>query len=81
MKKEDLLGKRRNKEIVIPRQILIFLLREELDLPYTSIARELGGKDHTTIIHNYKKIKNLLLENNDMEIEIKELREKLYTVD
>ncbi|MEA1909986.1 MAG: chromosomal replication initiator protein DnaA [Patescibacteria group bacterium] len=81
VRKEELLGKRRNKEIVVPRQILIFLLREELDMAYTAIARELGGKDHTTIIHNYKKIKNLLLENNDMEMEIKSLREKLYAVD
>ncbi len=80
LKKEDLLGKRRNKEVVVPRQILIFLLREELDLPYTTIAREIGGKDHTTIIHNYNKIKHLLLENNDMEIEIGVLKEKLYTV-
>ncbi|MFH0912378.1 MAG: chromosomal replication initiator protein DnaA [Patescibacteria group bacterium] len=81
LKKEDLLGKRRNKEIVVPRQILIFLLREELDLPYTSIAREVGGKDHTTIIHNYNKIKNLLLENNDLEMEIYAIKEKLYSVD
>ena len=80
LKKEDLLGKRRNKEVVVPRQILIFLLREELDLPYTTIAREIGGKDHTTIIHNYNKIKHLLLENNDMEMEIGVLKEKLYTI-
>jgi chromosomal replication initiator protein len=81
LKKEDLLGKRRNKEIVVPRQILIFLLREEMDLPYTSIAREIGGKDHTTVIHNYNKIKNLLLENNEMEMEISAIKERLYTVE
>ena len=81
LKKDELLSKRRNKEVVVPRQILIFLLREELDLPYTSIAREIGGKDHTTIIHNYNKIKNLLLENNDLEMEITSIKEKLYTVD
>lgn len=60
IKKDVLLGTRRNKEIVLPRQILIYLLREELDLPYKSIAREVGGKDHTTIIHNYNKIKKLI---------------------
>lgn len=81
LKKEELLGKRRNKEIVVPRQILIFLLREELDLPYTTIAREVGGKDHTTIIHNYNKIKNLLLENNETEIEISTIKERLYAVE
>lgn len=81
LKKDEILGKRRNKEVVVPRQILIFLLREELDLPYTSIAREIGGKDHTTIIHNYNKIKNLLLENNALEMEITSIKEKLYSVD
>lgn len=81
LKKEDLLGKRRNKEVVIPRQILIYLMREELDLPYTAIAREIGGKDHTTIIHNYNKIKNLVLENVDLESEIINIKEKLYSVD
>jgi chromosomal replication initiator protein len=81
IKKDELLGKKRNKEIVFPRQVLIFLLREELDLPYKSIGRELGGKDHTTIIHDYNKIKNLLMESNDLESEIKTIKDKLYAVD
>ncbi|MBU1092622.1 chromosomal replication initiator protein DnaA [Patescibacteria group bacterium] len=81
LKREDLLGKRRNQEVVVPRQILIYLMREELDLPYTAIAREIGGKDHTTIIHNYNKIKNLVLENIDLEGEIINIRERLYSVD
>lgn len=81
IRKEILLGKKRNKEIVLPRQILIFLLREELDLPYKGIAREVGGKDHTTIIHNYNKIKNLIIEDNNLEQEILEIRDRLYSVD
>lgn len=81
IKKEELLGKKRNKEIVFPRQVLIYLLREELDLPYKSIGRELGGRDHTTIIHDYNKIKNMMMENNELEGEIKNIRDKLYTVD
>jgi len=81
IKKDELLGKKRNKEIVFPRQVLIFLLREELDLPYKSIGRELGGRDHTTIIHDYNKIKGLLMENNDLEGEMKNIKDKLYAVD
>lgn len=81
LKKEDLLSPKRNKEIVFPRQVLIFLLRNEMDLPYKSIGRELGGRDHTTIIHNYNKIKNLVIENNDFEQEIEEIKNKLYSVD
>jgi len=81
LKKEVLLGTKRNKEIVLPRQILIFLLREELDLPYKGIAREVGGKDHTTIIHNYNKIKKLLIDNSNLEQEISEIKDLLYSVD
>ncbi len=81
IRKEVLLGKKRNKEIVLPRQILIFLLREELDLPYKGIGREVGGKDHTTIIHNYNKIKKLIIEDNNLEQEISEIRDRLYSVD
>lgn len=81
IKKEDLLGKKRNKEIVFPRQVLVFFLREELDLPYKSIGRELGGRDHTTIIHDYNKIKNLILEDNNLESEITGIKDQLYSVD
>lgn len=81
LKKEDLFSPKRNKEIVFPRQILIFLLRNEMDLPYKSIGRELGGRDHTTIIHDYNKIKNLVIENSDLEQEIEEIKNKLYSVE
>lgn len=81
IRKEEVLGKKRNKEIVFPRQVLIFLLREELDLPYKSIGRELGGRDHTTIIHDYNKIKGLLMENNDLEGEMNTIKDRLYAVD
>ena len=81
VKKEELLGKKRNKEIVFPRQIAVFFLREELDLPYKSIGRELGGRDHTTIIHDYNKIKGLIIEDTDLELEITKIKDRLYSVD
>lgn len=81
IKKEELLGRRRNKEIVFPRQILAFLLREEMDLPYKSIGRELGGRDHTTIIHDYNKIKGLVINDSNLEREISEIKDRLYSVD
>lgn len=81
VKKEKLLGRKRNKEIVFPRQIAVFFLREELDLPYKSIGRELGGRDHTTIIHDYNKIKSLIIEDTDLELEITKIKDILYSVD
>jgi len=53
---KDLIGKSRKKELVWPRQIAIFLIREEIGTSYPSIGAELGGRDHTTAMHSYAKI-------------------------
>lgn len=53
---KDLVGKSRKKELVWPRQIAIFLIREEIGTSYPSIGAELGGRDHTTAMHSYGKI-------------------------
>jgi len=78
LKKEDLLGRRRTKEVVIPRQILVYLLREELDLPYKKIGTELGGRDHTTIIHDYNKIQNEASVNRDLSEQIIHIKDIIY---
>lgn len=81
IKKDELAGRQRTKEIVIPRQILIYLLREEVDLPYKQIGAELGGRDHTTIMHDYNKIKGEILKNDVIHQEITQIKNKLYAVD
>lgn len=81
IKKEDLTGRQRTREIVIPRQILIYLLREEVDMPYKQIGSELGGRDHTTIMHDYNKIRDLILKNDVIHQEITQIKNKLYAVD
>lgn len=53
---KDLTGDSRKKELVWPRQIAIFLIRETLGTSYPSIGAELGGRDHTTAMHSYNKI-------------------------
>ena len=53
---EDILGKSREKRLSFPRQIAMFLLREELKLSYPAIGQELGGRDHTTAMHAHTKI-------------------------
>lgn len=81
IKKDEIIGRRRNKEIVLPRQVLVFLLREEMDMAYKAIGRELGGRDHTTIIHDYRKIKDVIMENSNLENEVIAIKNQLYSVD
>jgi len=77
---EQLLGQKRNKELVYPRQVSAYLLREELSLSFPKIGKELGGKDHTTIMHACKKIANELQNNNVVQHEINNIKDKLYSI-
>ena len=54
--KADIVGKKKNKEVVEPRMIAIYLISEMLDLPLVAIGKLFGGRDHTTIIHARDKI-------------------------
>ena len=72
--KEDLTGKKRNKEIVEPRQICMYVIYEMLDLPLTSIAQLFGKKDHTTVIHAREKITNDLKTNNRLKVIISDIK-------
>jgi len=75
---EDLLGHRRNKELVYPRQIVMYLLRHELNYSFPRIGKELGGKDHTTIIHGCDKIQRELGQNDTLQKELTLIKEQLY---
>lgn len=69
--------KTRRKEVVETRQIIMYILREEYNISYPVIGAELGGKDHTTIIHSYKKVKKELAENPKLIQELDELKNML----
>ena len=56
VKKIDLIGKKKNKEIVDPRQICIYIITELMDIPLMTIGNAFGGRDHTTIMHARDKI-------------------------
>jgi len=76
---EDLIGHCRKKELVVPRQIAMFLLRDILDVSYPYIGEIVGKRDHTTAIHAYEKINQEINKNNDLNqkiILIKELVNK-----
>jgi len=72
--KSDLIGKKKNKEIVEPRQICIYLICEMLDLPLSSIGQLFGGRDHTTVIHSREKITNLIKNNSRYKTIVNDLK-------
>ncbi len=65
---KDITGNSRKKELVWPRQIAIYLIREELGTSYPTIGQELGGRDHTTAMHAYNKIKQEIIINENEKI-------------
>lgn len=75
---EDILGPKRDKDIVVPRQVAMYMLRSELHLSFPKIARELGRKDHTTAIHSVEKIEKESHLDNDIRTAIADIKERLY---
>jgi chromosomal replication initiator protein len=78
IKKEDLLSKSRKKDIAVPRQIAMYLIREELKLTFPNIGDAFGGKDHSTVMHSWNKIKKDLVSNYTLEQDITIIKNKLY---
>ena len=70
-------NKTRRKDVVKPRQIVMYILREDFDISYPMIGDRLGGRDHTTVIHSYEKIKGTLKENPQLTREIEDIRAML----
>ena len=75
---EDMVGPKRDKDIVVPRQIAMYMLRNELRLSYPKIARELGRKDHTTAIHSVDKIERQSRIDPGLRQAISDIKERLY---
>ena len=65
---KDLIGNSRKKELVWPRQIAIYIMREEIKTSYPSIGHEMGGRDHTTAMHAYNKISKEINENENEKV-------------
>ncbi len=75
---DDLVGPKRDKDIVVPRQVAMYILHEELRLSYPKIAHELGRKDHTTAMHSVKKITQESQIDVSLRAAITEIKEQLY---
>lgn len=70
----ELTGKKRNKAIVVPRQVAMYLSRELTDSSLPKIGTEFGGKDHTTVIHAHEKISAILKKDQNLKNQIAELK-------
>jgi chromosomal replication initiator protein len=75
---DALQGQKRDKSIVVPRQIAMFLMREETDVSLLRIGAELGGRDHSTVLHACDKINREVAVNDELRREIAAVRELIY---
>lgn len=78
VEQKDIIGNSRKKELVVPRQISMFLMREEVHASYPNIGQELGGRDHTTAMHACQKISKLFDEDDKIQNDINMIKQRLY---
>ncbi len=71
--------KTRRKEIVHSRQVIMYILREDFNISYPVIGKELGGRDHTTVIHSHLKVRDELETNTTLARELEQIRAMLTT--
>lgn len=74
IEEETIYEKTRKKEVIKPRQIIMYILREDFSISYPSIGEKLGGRDHTTVIHSCEKIKREVKDDTLLFKEIQEIR-------
>jgi chromosomal replication initiator protein len=76
---EDIIGPCRKKNLTEPRQIIMYLIREEIKSSYPVIGQEIGGRDHTTVIHACDKVNRELKTNDKLRQDLNTLKQKLYS--
>ncbi len=77
IEESSITDKTRKKEVVKPRQIAMYILREDYNISYPAIGQKLGGRDHTTVIHSCDKVKNDIKGNNQLVQELTKIRAML----
>ena len=75
--RDDIASTKRNSEIVLPRQVFVYICREYLQLTYKQIGNYIGGKDHATVIHSIEKIKEMIEEDRDFAMNVDTIRKKI----
>jgi len=79
LKEKEILSSSRKREIVKPRQIAMYLIRQELKSSYPFIGRKFGGKDHTTAIHAYEKIAKEITKSRNVAEEISLIKQRVFS--
>jgi len=74
IEEKDIYEKTRRKEVVKPRQVVMYLLREDYNASYPLIGKKLGGRDHTTVMHSYEKMRNDLSNDDMLRNEVDQIR-------
>lgn len=78
VKVSDILGQSRRQELVKPRQIVMYLMREEIQASFPTIGEELGGRDHSTAMHAIEKITKQLKEDIKLQQDLTLIKQRLY---
>jgi len=73
-----MLGRDRSRKVALPRQIAMYLMREEGNISLPQIGEALGGRDHTTVMYGCEKIADLLERDDQFRRQVIEIREQLY---
>ncbi len=78
VKMQDIKGKRRNRELVLPRQVAMYLMKEITDMPFMSIGEFLGGRDHTTVMHGVSKIQGEVAETGKITQDVVNVKQIIF---
>lgn len=73
--RDDLVGKKKNKEVVEPRQICIYLITDMIALPLTTIGGLFGGRDHTTVMHARDKVAEKMQTNQKLKVQVNDIKD------
>lgn len=77
IKISDIKSRKRTKNVLLPRQIAMYLIRKFTNLSYTEIAEVFGGMDHTSVMHSVKKVERLLKEDANFKATVENLERKI----
>ncbi len=75
--KADILSKKKNKEIVLPRQVCAYLMADLMSIPLETIGKALGGRDHTTVLYSRDKIAELIKMSDKLATEVNDIRKMI----
>jgi chromosomal replication initiator protein len=76
--REKMLSRERSREVVLPRQVAMYLIREETDASLPEIGNAMGGRDHTTVMYGCDKINDLMEQDDKLRRQIMSIRQQLY---